>query len=196
MGGGSSSSRGPVCGSVCGSLWRGLSSCARSDPATLIGQKASIDAALALLWIPSVLLKVMRVAAHTCYPHWRRAKCARWTTRSAITPLSAFGIVAVLFCSVYVLLVRKIRSAPGEKQNSRVYNYFLIFLWLHVYWSCAWIVTCVSMYLWHMVWFIAFGIAHDAFVISRVARLRCDGDFAPETDSMLNFKSKMQPVPG
>eukprot|EP00466_Bigelowiella_natans_P007346 jgi/Bigna1/81362/fgenesh1_pg.80_\ len=150
----------------------------------LVLQKATVDLALAvglIIWIPSMVVKVSRVSRHSCYLYWKPETCSEYVTKSLATPSIVSLFVISVFIMVYYYFWREIRNNTirevPELSRFYLYSYLAIFLWLHIYWSCAWIVACGSMYFWHMIILIAFGIVQDAIVLNRILDLR-----APQQD--------------
>mmetsp|Transcript_15719 Transcript_15719/g.28235 ORF Transcript_15719/g.28235 Transcript_15719/m.28235 type:complete len:223 (+) Transcript_15719:59-727(+) len=150
--------------------------CGHHQHEGLVLQKASMDLALAIIWIPTTVVKVTRVSRQTCYSYWTEERCEEWVHSSIATPAMACICVVAIFAMVYYYLWQEIKDIMSrenpEISEFYVYSYFAIFLWLHMYWSAAWIVTCGSMYFWHMIILIAVGIAQDAMILSRVMVLR------------------------
>ncbi|GAB5368466.1 hypothetical protein AAMO2058_001321700 [Amorphochlora amoebiformis] len=157
----------------------------------LVIQKACVDCVLGVIWVPFMVTKVRSVGRLTCYPYWKENTCAHWVTKSMTTPSLACVVVAGVFFMVYSYLWREIRQNKSEKNANGVsgsrffiFSYFAVFLWLHIYWSCAWIVTCFSMYFWVMSAFIVLGIIHDGVVLYRVMQLRNTCSLAMIKDSV------------
>lgn len=156
-------------------MWR---CCKTRRPERLILFKLAVDLLISVVWLPVMLNKSAHVYRQTCSPLWRAERCDAFAADSYERPVFFFVGVVVVELVVYLVMFRALHNVLGRRSNSSalsrhtIYSYFLVFLWLHVYVSCAWIVYAWSMHLTAIVPLICVGIAQDAWIMTRVSKLR------------------------
>lgn len=141
--------------------------------------KLVADLVLVAVWFPSMLIRTADVYRKTCPPLWTRVLCDEYVSRASRGPLVAFLVSASLVFVVYTLIYRylhvtlvKRRTQVTIERLYKVYSYFLVFLWLHMYALAAWSIYCYSMHIFHMLPLLGVGVAQDVFIIYRVDTLR------------------------
>lgn len=150
-----------------------------AHPEQYVQFKLVADLVLMAVWLPAMLARASHVYRLTCPPLWTEPLCDEYVARAYKKPLAAFIVAFVLVIAAYTAIYRYLHATLGKRRTAvtserlyRVYSYFLVFLWLHLYAVAAWAIYVYSLDADVMVPLLLLSMAQDVWVIRRVNTLR------------------------